>query len=80
VLWPVKLALYGEDWFRTGGRDTGAGGAAFDLLSFAFYVWSAVLLAVGVRSVHGWSWPRALAATGIALAVPIAFSVVAAVG
>jgi hypothetical protein len=80
VLWPVKLALYGEDWFRTGGRDTGAGGAAFDLLSFAFYVWSAVLLAVGVRSVHGWSWPRALAATGIALAVPIAFSIVAAVG
>jgi hypothetical protein len=78
VLWPVKLALWGEDWFRTGGRDTGAGGAVFDLLTFGFFVWSAVLLVIGVRSVHGWRWPRALAASVVAIAVPIAFSVVAA--
>jgi len=32
VLWPVKLALYGEDWFRTGGRDSGAAVAVFDVL------------------------------------------------
>lgn len=79
VLWPFKLALYGEDWFRTGGRDTGAGGALFDLLSFLFLVWSLALLAIGVRSVHGWSWPRALAATGIALVVPVALGVALAV-
>ncbi|HZU19743.1 MAG TPA: Yip1 family protein [Gaiellaceae bacterium] len=78
VLWPVKLALYGEDWFRTGGRDAGAGGAAFDLVTFGFFVWSAALLAVGVRSVHGWTWPRAFAATAVALAVPIGFSILAA--
>ena len=71
VLWPVKLALYGSDWFRTGGRDTGAGGAAFDVLTYAFFVWAAVLLVVGVRSVHGWTWARAAAACTFAIATPI---------
>jgi hypothetical protein len=52
VLWPVKLALYGGDWFRSGGSDTGTGGAAFDVLTYAFFVWAAVLLVIGVRSVH----------------------------
>jgi hypothetical protein len=74
VLWPVKLALYGEDWFRSGGRDAGAGGVAFDVVTAGFFVWSVVLLAIGVRSVHGWAWPRALAATGVALALPVAVS------
>jgi len=71
VLWPVKLALYGGDWFRTGGGDTGLGGAAFDLLTDAFFVWAVALLAIGVRSVHGWTWARALAATGLAAVLPI---------
>lgn len=75
VLWPVKLALYGEDWFRTGGRDTGAGGVALDLLGAAFFAWTVVLVAIGVRAVHGWPWRRALTATAIALVVPIAVSV-----
>jgi hypothetical protein len=75
VLWPVKLALYGEDWFRTGGGDTGAGGVALDVLSAAFFAWSVVLLAIGVRAVHGWPWRRSLTATAIALLVPIAASV-----
>jgi hypothetical protein len=68
VLWPVKLSLYGSDWFRTGGRDTGLGGGIFDLLTYAFFAWALVLLVVGVRSVHGWTWARALAAIGIAVA------------
>jgi len=42
VIWPVKLALYGGDWFRAGGRDTGAGAAVFDLIEFAFFAWAAV--------------------------------------
>ena len=71
VLWPVKLALYGGDWFRTGGGDTGLGGAAFDLLTDAFLLWGAVLLVIGIRSVHGWTWGRTLAATGLAAIAPV---------
>jgi hypothetical protein len=67
VLWPVKLALYGGDWFRTGGGDTGTGGLVFDLLTYAFFLWAAVLLVVGVRSVHHWPWLRALAACVLAI-------------
>ena len=29
VLWPVKLALYGDDLFHRGGADAGAGGEVF---------------------------------------------------
>ncbi len=72
VLWPVKLALYGSDWFRSGGSDTGLGGGIFDLLTYAFFVWALVLLVLGIRAVHGWTWTRAAAATGLALVLPVA--------
>lgn len=71
IVWPVKLALYGGDWFRVGGGDTGAGGLAFDLIEFAFFGWALALLVVGVRAVHGWTWARALCACGIALVAPV---------
>jgi hypothetical protein len=76
VLWPVKLALYGGDWFHTGGRDTGAGGLAFDLLQLAFFAWAAALLVIGVRAVHGWTWPRAGAACAFAVAAPLVVALV----
>jgi hypothetical protein len=76
VLWPIKLALYGSDWFRTGGRDTGGGGAAFDLLTYAFFLWAAVLLVIGVRSVHGWTWARAIAACAFAIVTPLVVGLV----
>ncbi len=79
LLWPVKLALDGEDWFRTGGRDSGAAGVAFDALEIGFCAWSVALLVIGVRSVHGWTWSRAVSATAIALVVPIAATVALAV-
>src|SRR3981081_1651698 len=37
IVWPVKLALYGGDWFRAGGRDTGGGGRAVGPIQFAFF-------------------------------------------
>jgi hypothetical protein len=78
VLWPFKLALYGEDWFRTGGGDAGAATVAFDALAAGFCAWSVALLVIGIRSVHGWTWRRSLAATTIALAVPAALAVLLA--
>lgn len=76
VLWPVKLALYGDALFRTGGPDAGSGGAVFEAVELAFVAWSAILLVIGVRAVHGWTWARALAACGLAVAVPLAAGVV----
>lgn len=62
LLLPVRLALYGGDTFRGGGSDEGAGETALLVAQLAFAAWSAVLLVVGVKVVHGWTWPRSLGA------------------
>ena len=67
VIWPVRLALYGEDVFRSGGRDAGLGDHVFAGFELAFVAWSVGLLVVGVRAVHGWTWGRALAASALAV-------------
>src|SRR4051794_13290031 len=69
VVWPVKLALYGADAFRSGGSDAGLGSHVFAALQLAFVAWAAVLLVVGIRAVHGWSWSRSLATCASALAI-----------
>lgn len=74
VLWPVKLSLWGADVFKTGGRDAGTGSHVFAALELAFVAWAAVLLVIGVRSVHGWTWARAAAACVLVVAVPLALS------
>ena len=71
LLWPVKLSLYGEDWFRTGGRDTGGAGLVFDVLTYGFFAWALALVVIGVRSVHGWTWARALGATLLPVVAPL---------
>lgn len=71
LLWPVRLALFGDDLFRRGGSDSGAAGALLAWISVAFFVWTLVLLAIGVHTAYRWSWPRSLAALGIASA-PVA--------
>jgi hypothetical protein len=48
------------------------------VLAAGFVAWSLALLVIGVRSVHGWSWRRALAATAAALVLPVALSVLLA--
>jgi len=63
VLWLLKLALWGGDLFRTGGGDSGDGGKVFAALSVGLLAWSVCLLVIGVRSVHGWTWARAAAAS-----------------
>jgi hypothetical protein len=70
TLWPVRIAIYGEDLFRTGGTDWGPGDRTFGGLLYFAFTWSALLLVIGVRSVHGWSWGRSVAAVGLAAALP----------
>ncbi len=60
AVWPVRLAVYGTDVFRSGGSDTGPGDKVFEGLALGFALWSAALVLVGVRTVHGWSWWRSL--------------------
>jgi hypothetical protein len=76
VLWVVKLAVWGEDLFRTGGSDHGRGIAVFNVLQLAAFVWSAALLLIGVRAVHGWTWQRAAVPTAITIAVPVLIQLV----
>jgi hypothetical protein len=65
VLLPVRLALYGGDIFRSAGSDSGAGAHVFTVLEAGFALWALVLLAIGIRSVHRWSWPRSVSAVAL---------------
>ncbi len=70
TLWPLRIAIYGENLFRTGGTDWGPGDRTFGGFLYFAFAWSALLLVIGVRSVHGWSWARSLATVGLAAALP----------
>src|SRR5579884_41722 len=70
ALWPLRIALYGTDLFRTGGDDYGRGDAVFGGFVVAFGAWSVLLLVIGVRAVHGWTWRRTAAAVALAAVVP----------
>jgi hypothetical protein len=70
TLWPIRIAVYGVDLFRTGGNDYGRGDAIFGGIYYGALAWSACLLVIGVRAVHGWTLARALAAVAIAAVVP----------
>ena len=65
LLWPLELAVFGADRFARGGSDDGPAGSVFSALELGFGAWSAILLRVGVRAVHGWSWWRAGGALGL---------------
>lgn len=69
VVWPLRVAVDGADTFRSGGSDEALSGHVFMGLELAFVAWAAALLVVGVRSVHGWSWRRAAAASGLAVVI-----------
>ena len=65
AFWPVRIAVFGTDLFRRGGSDGGTAGRVFEAIELGFVAWAAVLLLVGVRAVHGWSWGRTLGALGL---------------
>jgi hypothetical protein len=70
TFWPVRIAIYGRDLFRTGGDDYGRGDAIFGGIFLGFVAWSLILLLIGVRTTHGWTWPRAAGAVALAAVVP----------
>src|SRR5947208_9034728 len=54
VYWPIRIAVYGWDLFRTGGADGHGGGPLVAWIFYGFVIWSLALLLVGVRTVHRW--------------------------
>ena len=52
LLWPVRLAVYGDDVFKSGGSDQGAGNYAFVGLELLFVAWALGLLVLGLREVR----------------------------
>lgn len=74
LVWPLELAVFRSDVFRTGGSDHGAPDLAFDCLELGFALWAAALLLVGVRTIHGWSWARSLAAVALVALFLAAFA------
>jgi hypothetical protein len=79
VYWPVRIALYGTDLFRTGGADGRGAGDVTAWLFYGFVLWALALLIVGVRTVHGWSWGRSVAGVGFASAIAAALAVAVSV-
>jgi len=51
VVWPVRLAVFGEDVFRSGGSDHGVGNDAFYAVELLFVLWALALLVLGLRIV-----------------------------
>lgn len=49
LVWPVRLAVYGNDVFHRGGTDHGAGSASFVVVGLAFVAWALALLLLGLR-------------------------------
>jgi hypothetical protein len=70
LVWPVRIAVYGGDVFRAGGGDSGLGDKLFEGLVVAAFAWVLALVLVGMRAIHGWTWPRAAAAVAVAAALP----------
>ena len=71
TFWPVRIAVYGIDLFRTGGNDFGRGDTIFGAIYYAILAWCFCLLVAGVRSVHGWTAARALGAVALAAVLPL---------
>jgi len=70
TFWPVRIAIYGRDLFRTGGDDYGRGDAIFGGIFLGFVAWSLILLVIGVRTTHGWTWARAAGTVALAAVFP----------
>ena len=66
IVWPLRLAVYGRDSFRTGGDDHGLGPVLFDAATGVFALWSLGLLVYGIAVVERWRPLRAVVAVALA--------------
>jgi hypothetical protein len=78
VLVPLIALAFGEDWFRTGGSDEGVGRAVVTAVGLAFVVWSAVLVALGLRTTLRLPWRGVGGALLLAAVLVAAFAVLPA--
>jgi hypothetical protein len=69
ILWPLRLAVYGGDVFRSGGADAGVGGQLLRWLCVACAAWSVALLVYGIKTVLRLDWFRAFGASIFAVAL-----------
>jgi hypothetical protein len=67
LVWPVRLAVYGSDVFRTGGSDGGTGSAVFEAILALFAAWAVGLLLYGISVVERWSLGRAAVSLALTL-------------
>jgi hypothetical protein len=63
--WPVRIAIYGSDLFRTGGTDNDTGNVVFEAVLTAIGLWAVGLLVYGISVVERWSVVRALVALAL---------------
>ena len=59
VVWPLRIAIFGGDLFRSGGSDEDTAGLVLNVLDAIFVLWALALAIVGVRTVDEWSQPAA---------------------
>jgi hypothetical protein len=64
-VWPVRIAVYGSDLFRSGGSDAGTGNVVFEAILGAIGLWAAGLLVYGISVVERWSVVRSLVALAL---------------
>lgn len=69
VIWPIRIALFGSDLFRSGGSDHGTAETLFRAIDAVFLAWVVILLVIGVRTLNGWSWVRSVASLAVAAVV-----------
>jgi hypothetical protein len=73
-VWPVRLAMFGADAFQSGGSDHGAPEVVFRVIDAGLLAWTAALLYLGVKTLNGWTWLRAVAGVAVGAAVFTLFS------
>jgi hypothetical protein len=64
-VWPVRLAVYGSDLFRSGGDDHGGPEVVFDAVLGGLALWAVGLLIYGISVVERWTVVRALVALAL---------------